>query len=152
MEKLVLNIKGLSNNMLYEKEMYHYLILHFPIALFITGYLFDLISYFKPNSTYSIYAFYNLCLGVFSGILSIISGLITDQLVGHMDNLLPVWSTHGTHMIVAIILFTCFLILKILISKEKILVSSLFVLFLHSLILMFFIHGAHIGAKLANRI
>ena len=138
--------------MIYEKELYHYVILHFPIALFITGYMFDLLGYFKSNSIFSKFAFWNLCLGIFWGILSIISGLITDQLIGHMDNPFPIWTTHGTHMIFAVILFTCLFYVKILIFKEKINIPAILILIIHTLVLLFFIHGAHIGAKLADRL
>ena len=30
--------------MIYEKEMYHFLILHFPIALFLTAYVLDIVG------------------------------------------------------------------------------------------------------------
>jgi len=138
--------------MIYDKELYHFLFLHFPIALFITGYMFDLLGYVKSNSNFNQFGFWNLSLGIFGGILSIVTGFITDQSIGHMDNPLPIWTTHGTHMITAVILFICLLILKILNSKEKINISPIIVLIIHTLILMFFIHGTHIGAKLADRL
>jgi len=138
--------------MFYEKELYHYVILHFPIALFITGYTFDLFGYFKSNPMITKFAFWNLCLGIFWGILSIISGFITDELIGHMDEPFPLWTTHGTHMIVAVVLFISLLVIKILNFKEIIRIPSILILFFHTLILMFFIHGAHIGAKLADRL
>ena len=138
--------------MIYDKELYHYLILHFPIALFITGYMFDSFGLYKSNPIYNKFGFWNLCLAIFWGILTIISGFITDQSIGHMDSPFPIWATHGTHMIVAIILFIFLLILKIASSKEKISIHPRIVLIIHTLILMFFIHGAHIGAKLADRL
>ena len=138
--------------MIYEKELYHYLVIHFPIALFITGYMFDLLGYFRSNSIFSKFSFWNLFLGIFWGILSIISGLLTDQVIGHMDNPFPIWTTHGTHMICAVLLFAILFYVKILISKEKIMIHPILVLIIHTLILLFFIHGAHIGAKLADRL
>ena len=138
--------------MFYEKELYHYVILHFPIALFITGYMFDIIGNFKSDLIYTKFSFWNLCLGIFWGILSIISGFLTDQLIGHMDSPFPLWTTHGTHMIIAVILFIFLLIIKILNSKGKIFVPSVLILILHTLIIVFFIHGAQIGAKLADRL
>ena len=138
--------------MIYEKELYHYLVIHFPIALFITGYMFDLLGYFRSNSIFSKFSFWNLFLGIFWGILSIISGLLTDQVIGHMDNPFPIWTTHGTHMICAVIFFAILFYMKILISKEKIKIHPILVLIIHTLILLFFIHGAHIGAKLADRL
>ena len=138
--------------MIYEKELYHYLIIHFPIGLFITGYMFDFLSYIKPGYSFQKFSFWNILLGIFWGILSIISGLITDQEIGHMENPFPIWTTHGTHMIIAVFLFFILLLLKRLIIKEKIKLSSKIILLIHTLFILFFIHGAHIGAKLADRL
>ena len=102
--------------MLYEKETYHFLVLHFPIALFITGYLFDCVGFLIENKIFSRFGFWNLAMGIFWGIISIITGFITDhEFIGHMDNPFPIWTTHGTHMIFAI---SFFLIIFIISSWE----------------------------------
>ena len=98
--------------MIYEKELYHYLMLHFPIALFITGYIFDLLYIFLGNSLFYKFGFWNLGIGIITGVFTIIAGFITDNsLVGHMENLFPIWTTHGTHMIAAIIIFYIMIII-----------------------------------------
>ena len=138
--------------MIYEKELYHYLILHFPIALFITGYMFDVVSLIKSSNHFQNFSYWNIVLGICWGILSIITGFITDQEIGHMENFLPIWTTHGTHMIVSTFLFIMFLSLKELVKRKKIILSAKFFLLLHTGLIMFFIHGAHMGAKLADRL
>ena len=138
--------------MIHELEMYHYLILHFPIALFITGYIFDILGFFNKRSLFTQFGYWNLNMGIFWGLLSIVSGLITDQDIGHMDSILPIWSTHGTHMIVAVLMFLVISIIRKLNKNKKINVSSKLILLTHGLIVLFFIHGAHIGAKLADRV
>tara|TARA_B110000014_G_scaffold213168_1_gene165887 strand:+ start:43 stop:459 length:417 start_codon:yes stop_codon:yes gene_type:complete len=138
--------------MVYEKEMYHFLILHFPIALFFTGFIFDVAGYVKSDEQLKKFSDWNITMGVFWGALTIITGFITDQSIGHMDSPLPIWTTHGTHMIVAILLFLLIIIIKKLNNKEKIKISENYILLFHSLVLMFFMHGAHIGAKLADRL
>ena len=139
--------------MIYEKEMFHYLLIHFPIALFITGYLFDLLSFFKKNIIYNTFSLWNLGMGVFWAILTIISGFITDKsLYGHMESPFPIWTTHGTHMIVASIFLLTIFIIKYLKSKDKINLSVKVIIALHTLAVIFFIHGTHIGAKLADRL
>ena len=136
--------------MIYDREVYHYLMLHFPIALFIVGYMFDLFSFYKNDLNMEKYGFLNLSLGILTGIITIITGFITDNaLVGHMQNPFPIWSTHGTHMIVAIILFFSIFIIR---YYFKYMIEKKYVLFLHGLVLIFFIHGTHIGAKLAARL
>ena len=138
--------------MIYEKEMYHFLILHFPIALFVTGYIFDIVGYIKSVDLFKKFSFWNLIMGVFWGILSIISGFVTDQDIGHMESPFPILTTHGTHMITAIILFSFIIIIKNLNQKGKINIPEKFILLFHTLAIIFFIHGAHIGAKLADRL
>ena len=136
--------------MIYEKEVYHFLVLHFPIALFVTGYLFDVAGYGFSNSLYSKFSFWNTGMGIFWGIISITTGFITDQEIGHMDNPLPIWSTHGTHMIFGVFFFLSIFIMKILIQKDKLSIPPQISIILHTLAILFFMHGAHIGAKLAG--
>ena len=77
--------------MIYEKELYHYLILHFPIALFITGYIFDLLYVAFGNTLFYKFGFWNLGIGIITGFITIITGFITDNsMVGHMANPFPI--------------------------------------------------------------
>ncbi len=138
--------------MIYEKEMYHFLILHFPIALFFTAYVLDIVGYIKSDSLVQRFSYWNLIMGLFWGVLSIVSGFITDQDIGHMNSPFPVWTTHGTHMIIAVALFLLIIIIKYLNKEEKLHIPEKFILFIHTLVIMFFIHGAHIGARLADRL
>ena len=136
--------------MMYDKETYHYIFLHFPIALFSVGYLFNVFAFFLKDELLDKFGFWNLGLGIISGIISIITGFITDNvIVGHMTDPFPIWYTHGSHMIIAIIMFYLFFILKFYWGS---LIKDKYLLFLHTLLLLFFIHGTHIGAKLADRI
>ena len=136
--------------MIYDREIYHYLFLHFPIALFVLGYFFNFAAVVFKDELFNKFSFWNLGLGIITGIATIMTGFITDDIVmGHMDNPLPVWSTHGTHMIIAVALFYILFIIKFYwgtILKDK------YILFIHTIILFFFIHGTHIGAKLADRV
>ena len=136
--------------MLYEKETYHFLVLHFPIALFITGYIFDIAGHLISNNSFSKFGFWNMGMGLFWGTISIITGFITDQDIGHMDNAFPIWTTHGTHMICGILFFLLIFILRILVLKERISISPIIIIVLHTVAIMFFMHGTHIGAKLAG--
>ena len=139
--------------MIYEKEMFHYLLLHFPIALFITGYIFECLYVLRGGDNFNTFSFWNLAMGIFWGILTIVSGFVTDNsLYGHMENPLPIWSTHGTHMIISIFLFLILFIFKYVILKNRIMVSSKLLFLIHSLLILFFLHGTHIGAKLADRL
>ena len=137
--------------MIYEKEMFHYLLLHFPIALFVTGYIFDCLLFFNNNNNFNNFSLWNIGMGLFWGILTIITGFITDNsLYGHMESPFPIWTTHGTHMIIAILLFLIFFVLKYFKLKNRLFISRNILFIIHTLILLFFIHGTHIGAKSAD--
>jgi len=139
--------------MIYEKEMFHFLFLHFPIGLFVTGYFFDVAGYFKRNDMFYTFGLWNMGMGLFWGILSIISGFITDQsLYGHMDSPFPIWTTHGTHMITSMIFFLIIFVIKYLETKDKIILSKKVIVIIQTLAVAFFMHGTHIGAKLADRL
>ena len=135
---------------MYNSEVYHYIFLHFPIALFVVGYLFNIFAVVLKDELLHKFSFWNLGLGIISGIISIITGFITDNAyMGHMEKPFPIWTTHGTHMILAIIFFYIFFIFKFYCTG---LVKDKYMLLLHTFLLYFFIHGAHIGAKLSDRI
>ena len=137
--------------MIYDKELYHYLILHFPIALFIIGYIFDFFSILFKNDLFNKFSFWNLGLGIITGFFSIITGFIKDasRTPTHMLEPFNIWDTHGSHMIVAIILFYAVFIIKFYWGN---IINKKLLFFMHSLALLFFIHGAHLGAKLAGRL
>ena len=102
----------MARMILLQIPMYHYLLMHFPIALFIVGYMLNTLNFFNENDFYKRVGDLNMFLGVIFGVLTIISGFVTDNiLVGHMESPFPMWSTHGTHMIVSVILFFGLLLL-----------------------------------------
>ena len=59
--------------MIYEKEMFHYLFLHFPIALFCTAFIFELISLINEKKIYATFVLWNIGMAIFWSIFSIIS-------------------------------------------------------------------------------
>ena len=139
--------------MIYEKEMFHFLLLHFPIGLFITGYFFDVASYFKKNDILNTFGLWYMVMGLFWGILSIISGFITDwSFYGHMENPFPIWTTHGTHMIVSMLFFLFIIVVRYLEKNDRIKLSNTVIILIQTLAISFFIHGTHIGAKLTDRL
>ena len=137
--------------MIYEKELYHNLILHFPIALLVIGYFFDFASVAFKNDLFYKFSFWNLGLGIITGIFSIITGFIKDNanVKSHITNPFDIWTTHGSNMIVAIILFYVIFIVKFYWGS---IVNRKLLLFFHTLVICFFIHGADLGAKLAGRL
>ena len=77
---------------IYEKEVYHYLMLHFPIALFLTGYIFDLLYISIGNSLFYKFGFWNLGIGI----ILIIDSNKLDKLDKHLKSINETYTVMGT--------------------------------------------------------
>jgi uncharacterized membrane protein len=67
------------HTVLLAKHAQHVVLIHFPIALFITGVAFDLLSRGKPESRLTGAAYFNLTAAAISAIPAIITGLLAWQ-------------------------------------------------------------------------
>jgi uncharacterized membrane protein len=67
------------HTMLLAKHAQHVVLIHFPIALFITGVAFDLLSRGKPKSRLTGAAYFNLTAAAITVIPAIITGLLAWQ-------------------------------------------------------------------------
>ena len=59
----------------------HVVMIHFPIALFITGVAFDLVANWRRSHTLALAAYYNLTLAAVTAIPAVVTGLIAWQLL-----------------------------------------------------------------------
>lgn len=58
------------------KHAQHVVLIHFPIALFITGAAFDCVAHWTRKATFGSAAYYNFCLAAISSIPVVITGLL----------------------------------------------------------------------------
>ena len=132
---------------MYDKEVYHFLFLHFPIALFITGYLFHVLFIFLNRIEFKNYMLWTMGMGILWSLVSIITGYITAIEMEYITSLSDIFQKqHSYIMISATILF---ILTFILINKKN---SIKFSLFFHSLAVILLAYGTHLGAKWAERI
>ena len=134
---------------MYEKEVYHFLVLHFPIALFVTGFIFNVFYLLNISSDFSEkikeYIKWTMGMGVIWSFLSIITGFITALELEYMESIFDfINKPHAYIMILSTVIFSILFIMKNIDKK------IFFVLHLCSIILL--IYGTHIGAKWADRI
>ena len=132
--------------MFYDKEVYHFLFLHFPIGLLVTGYMFNVFKIILKDEKFDDFISWIMGVGIIFGIFSIITGFITDWDIGYMENPFPVFSTHGSLMILCISLYCILFYLKFKKINDKIF------LLLHTVATVLLMYGAHLGAKWADRI
>ena len=130
---------------MYTKEVYHFLFLHFPIALFITGYIFHILYTITDNYEYKKNIFLIMGMGILWSILSIITGYITAFESEKMKVFSDILNkNHSNIMLISTLIFICIYLLRD--KNNKIL------LFFHTIAIFLLTYGAHLGAKWSDRI
>ena len=132
---------------MYDKEVYHFLFLHFPIALFVTGYLFHVFFIISDKLELKKYMLWTMGMSIIWSVASIITGYITAIEMEYISSLSGVLEKeHSYIMILATILF----ILTFILSNKNF--NTKVLLFFHSLAVIILLYGTHLGAKWAERI
>ena len=94
-----------------------------------------------------------MLLALISSFFAIINGLIDDNLIGHLNDISPLWKNHGWMQIISVI---GFLFLFIWRSKKEDLFNSkkltLVYLITGLINVGILFYGSHLGAALAGRI
>ena len=134
---------------MYDKEVYHFLFLHFPIGLFITGFIFHIFYILNHSveaaSKVKEYIYWTMGMGIIWSILSIITGFITALELEYINYIFNISDKpHAYIMILSTILFSILFSLR---NMDK---KIFFILHLGSVLLL--IYGTHLGAKWAERI
>jgi len=62
------------------KHAQHVVLIHFPIALFISAVLFDLIAYWSKRRPFADAAYYNLLIAALATIPTLVTGIVAWQL------------------------------------------------------------------------
>ena len=131
----------------------HPLVIHFPIALFSSAVLFDFIAVIFKKDELLITSWWVMLLALFSSAFSIITGLIDDNLIGHLFATFPLWENHGLMQIISILIFCSIFIWR---TKQPVLFNSkkralIYILIgLTNVVILFY--GAHLGGILSGRI
>ena len=132
---------------------WHPLFIHFPIALFSSAVLFDFISILFNKTELLIVSWWVMLLGFVSGVFAIITGFIDDNLIGHFNDISPVWQNHGWVQIISILGFLSLFIWRLktpnLFNSRKLMLLYMTAGLINVGILFY---GSHLGAELAGRI
>ena len=130
----------------------HTMLVHFPIALFSVGLLWDILSEIFKKEELESAGFWAMAMGVFSSIFTLCSGIITFLDMASITDLLTF--KHGlTELLTIVLLAVLFWVrvefqLELRFSKMK---RTLY-LCLHVLAVGLLFFGAHLGVKTAGRI
>jgi len=133
--------------MLYDKEVYHFLFLHFPIALFITGYIFHLLYNLSDKKEINNYITWTMGMGILWSIISIVTGYIAAFELEYIQSFSNIFDKK--HSFIMILATFFFIILFILRSKDF---NNKILFFFHSIAVSLIIYGTHLGAQWAERI
>ena len=132
---------------MYDKEVYHFLFLHFPIALFVTGYLFHVFFIISDKLELKKYMLWTMGMSIIWSVASIITGYITAIEMEYISSLSGILEKqHSYIMILATILF----ILTFILSNKNF--NTKVLLFFHSLAVIILLYGTHLGAIWSDRI
>ncbi|MGY8751135.1 MAG: DUF2231 domain-containing protein [Fidelibacterota bacterium] len=131
----------------------HPLVIHFPIALFSTAILFDLLFLIFNNNDFYTGGWWTMLFALVSSTVAIATGIIDDTFVGHLGSTFPIWLNHGW-----VQLFSCLLFLSLFVWRTK--DKNLFHDELKKRVygatslsgVAFLYYGGHLGAKLSGRI
>ena len=131
----------------------HPLVIHFPIALFSSAVLFDCIAIVFKKNELLMTSWWVMLLALFSSVFAIITGLIDDNIIGHLLTTFPLWDNHGLMQIISIVIFLSIFIWRtkqpnLFDSKKHVLIYLL--IGLTNVVILFY--GSHIGAILSGRI
>lgn len=133
----------------------HPLLVHFPIALLSVGILFDYLALVFPKETLVHAGWWNLVIGLVSAAVTIITGFIADNVVGHMEESpLDIFHTHGSTQLLATTLFLVLFIwrkrLQGALPEQK--NAKILYYFLGAVAVGILFYGGDLGAGLAGRI
>ena len=130
----------------------HPLIVHFPIALFSTGLLSDLLARLFQKDELETVGFWLMLTALISSPFAIISGLIVFFEEGSFLDLLQF--QHGLLEVSAFFLFAALFWVRIqfqMAFRYSTLKSNIYIL-LHCLVVGILFYGAHLGAKTTGRV
>ena len=133
----------------------HPLLVHFPIALFSTGLLFDISSYVLEKDELETAGFYTMFMGLIASLFAIISGMIAFFVLGSISD---IFNTnpgyHGLIQMLATIFLSILFGVRIKYDVDirfNGMKKNIYFL-LHSISVGILFYGAHLGAKAAERI
>ena len=134
-------------------ENIHFLFLHFPIALFSTGWACDCIGVSFSNRSATDAGWWCLLFGLVSSLFAVGTGFLADRLYGHMTLPFPFFETHGALQITACLIFLGLFILRFRNGQRlpEGNLRSVYLLVAGVAVGLLF-YGAHLGAQLSGRI
>ena len=136
----------------YSLETIHPLLVHFPIALFSTGLFFDILAKLFNNEELDHVGFWTMFMALVSSPFTIIAGIFAFMEEGSWLDLYQF--QHGILVLISTLLLLVLFWARIkfqLDFRYSSLKRNIY-LFLHILAVGILFYGAHLGAKVADRI
>ena len=138
----------------YSLETIHPLLVHFPIALFSTGLFFDILAKLLNNEELDHAGFWTMLMALISSPFTIIAGIFAFLEEGSFLDFFQLPFYHGILAFISTLFLLVLFWVRIKFQLDF-LYSSLkrnIYLALHILAVGILFYGAHLGAKVADRI
>jgi uncharacterized membrane protein len=106
----------------------HPLVVHFPIALFVTAVICELLAYFRKSSLLSTTALLTACIAAVGTILAVTTGLLARSIVpvsGEVQLALESHETLGYLVLAASLTFTALKVASYLLRTDRLLTAIL---------------------------
>jgi uncharacterized membrane protein len=131
----------------------HYLFIHFPIALFSSAIVFDILYVLTRKNDLAQTGWWVMFTALVSAAGSITTGIWQDSLVGHFGSVVPLWVNHGWVQIFSCLIFLCLFVWRTKHPGTLTHPNQKWVYaFIGGLAVTILFYGGHLGAKLAGRI
>ena len=147
----LLNPKNKEKSMPWSITEIHPLLIHFPIALFSTGLLFDISSHVLEKDELETVGFYTMFMGLVFIFFAIISGMIAFFIIGSISDIFHFY--HGLIQLSVTIFLSILFGVRIKYDVDIRFdgMKKIIYFLLHSLSVGILFYGSHLGAKAAGR-
>ena len=129
-------------------ESAHPMVVHFPIALLLTGVVLDLVALVLRRPTLHRIALWNLSLGMLAAGVAVLTGLRAETVAKHSFNIWQVMDLHkrlGISTLILGLMATSWRLKQ----RDQLTIQGRVVTFLFSLVMAgTLIYGAHLGGRL----
>lgn len=131
----------------------HPMVVHFPVALLLTGFVFDLLGALKNQLSYRRAALYMEVVGFAGGVLAVVTGKALEQRMANFGRVPPQLGTHQALAVAGLVLFAVLLAWRVFAVRDREVAGprSAAYLLLGAVATVLITAAAYVGGEMAHR-